>query len=61
MSRTVEEIQAELKHLSADEKRILLESLQDSLNDNENRISLNGLLTGSMITEKDIEELRNWK
>ena len=58
---TVDEIRKELEHLSEEEKRLLLESLQSALNSSANRVSLEGILTGSQITEQDIAELRHWK
>lgn len=58
---TVDEIRKELEYLSEEEKRLLLESLQSALNSSANRVSLEGILTGSQITEQDIAELRHWK
>ena len=58
---TVDEIRKELEYLSEEEKRLLLESLQSDLNSSANRVSLEGILTGSQITEQDIAELRHWK
>lgn len=61
MPMTVDEIRKELEYLSEEEKRLLLESLQSALNSSANRVSLEGILTGSQITEQDIAELRHWK
>lgn len=61
MPMTVDEIKKELEHLSDEDKRLLLESLQSALNSNRSRVSLEGILTGSQITEQNIEELRHWK
>ena len=56
---TVDEIRKELEYLSEEEKRLLLESLQSALNSSANRVSLEGILTGSQITEQDIADLRH--
>lgn len=59
---TVDEIRKELEHLSEEEKRLLLESLQSALKRKEERVSLRGLFSNTNITDADLKEVQtHWR
>lgn len=62
MPMTVDEIRKELEHLSEEEKRLLLESLQSALKRKEERVSLRGLFSNTNITDADLKKVQShWR
>tara|TARA_Y100001937_G_C7136728_1_gene340366 strand:- start:30029 stop:30211 length:183 start_codon:yes stop_codon:yes gene_type:complete len=59
---TVDEIKKELEHLSDEDKRLLLESLQSALEGQRVRRSLKGVFLNTKITDQDLQEARlQWR
>ncbi|GEM_PF-1535794 len=62
MPMTVDEIKKELEHLSDEDKRLLLESLQSALEGQRVRRSLKGVFLNTKITDQDLQEARlQWR